>query len=212
MAQKRPSLVVIAGPNGSGKSTFVEQLRQHAWLEGVRYINADEIARDEFGDWNSPDAVLNAARRADERREACLANRDDFAFETVFSTQAKVEFLARAAAAGYFIRLFFIATEDPGINIRRVALRVREHGHNVPSGRIVSRYHRSIRNLAAGLKLADRGYVYDNSAEGAEPRLLLRSADGKVVRFYAGDAPVWVQDAIAALTENRPPEDGEDRI
>jgi len=183
MDNRRPSLVVIAGPNGSGKSTFIEELRLRGALGGFRYINADEIARDEFGDWNSPEATLRAARRADELREACLANAEDFAFETVFSTDQRVQLLARAARAGYFIDLFFIGTADPAINARRVAQRVREQGHDVPLDRIVPRHGRSLANLPAGLRVASRGYVYDNSVDGAEARLVLRTREVRCSRL-----------------------------
>jgi len=32
------------------------------------YLNPDEIARDRFGDWNSPTAVLQAAERTAKAR------------------------------------------------------------------------------------------------------------------------------------------------
>ena len=68
----RPKLIVIAGPNGSGKTTFTNQVLRHDWSDGCLFINPDNIARDEFGDWNSPDAVLKAVNRAKEIREECL--------------------------------------------------------------------------------------------------------------------------------------------
>jgi predicted ABC-type ATPase len=55
-----PVLIVIAGPNGSGKTTVTERLRADHWSDGVEYLNPDEVARDRFGDWNSPAAVLRA--------------------------------------------------------------------------------------------------------------------------------------------------------
>lgn len=55
--------MVIAGPNGAGKTTVTVQLRKDRWSDGVEYLNPDDIARDRFGDWNSPDAVLNVDAR-----------------------------------------------------------------------------------------------------------------------------------------------------
>jgi uridine kinase len=57
----KPVLIVIAGPNGAGKTTITKRLRSEQWSENVEYLNPDEIARDRFGDWNSPDAVRQAA-------------------------------------------------------------------------------------------------------------------------------------------------------
>lgn len=42
-------------------------------------------------------------------------------FETVFSTLDKVQFLGRAKASGFFIRLFFVGTDHPDIDVRCVA-------------------------------------------------------------------------------------------
>jgi predicted ABC-type ATPase len=39
-------------------------------------------------------------------REALLAARQGIAFETVFSTDDKLDFVARAKATGYFVRVF----------------------------------------------------------------------------------------------------------
>ncbi len=87
-----PALLVIAGPNGAGKTTVTTRLRADHWSEGVEYINPDDIARDRFGDWNSPEAVVHAARWAEARREELLRARAGIAFETVFSAPDKVEF------------------------------------------------------------------------------------------------------------------------
>ena len=60
---------------------------------GCVYINPDEIAQNEFGDWNAPEAVLQAAQIATERREDCLTKNESLIFETVFSAQDKIDFL-----------------------------------------------------------------------------------------------------------------------
>jgi predicted ABC-type ATPase len=57
---EKPRLIVVAGPNGSGKTSITEQLLMHQWMAGCVYLNPDFIARDEFGDWNAPQAVSQA--------------------------------------------------------------------------------------------------------------------------------------------------------
>ena len=62
MAENKPKLIVIAGPNGSGKTSVTSQILKHEWLKNFAYINPDNIAQEQFGDWNSPEAVLKAAQ------------------------------------------------------------------------------------------------------------------------------------------------------
>jgi predicted ABC-type ATPase len=169
----RPRLIVVAGPNGAGKTSITEQLLRHEWMGGCEYVNPDYIARDEFGDWNAPDAVRKAADRAAEVRERCLREGRSLAFETVLSMPDKIEFIRRAKQGGFFIRLFFVGTDDPSINAKRVALRVMEGGHDVPIGKIIARYTRSLANCSITAHIADRAYIYDNSVDnagGGEPR------------------------------------------
>lgn len=193
-----PVLLVVAGPNGSGKTTVTVRLRAEHWSEGVEYINPDEIARDRFGDWNAPHAVLDAARWATARRAQLLATRSGIAFETVFSAPDKLDFLARARDAGFFVRLFFIGTCDPRINAARVANRVMAGGHTVPIEKIVSRFERSVANLPVAIDIAHRTYIFDNSADGIEARLRARIQDGLLRKIY-GELPEWVATVVAPL-------------
>ncbi len=194
----KPALLVIAGPNGGGKTTVTARLRVERWSEGALYLNPDEVARDRFGDWNSPEAVLAAARWTDARREELLAAGSGIAFETVLSTPSKIDFLARAKERGYFVRVFFIGTSDPRINAARVAGRVMEGGHTVPIEKILHRYSRSMANLVAAIRVADRVYVYDNSIDGVEARLCVRTQDALLRKIYI-EPPEWVADAVSAL-------------
>lgn len=180
----KPTLIVVAGPNGSGKTTITEKLLRHEWMDGCVYVNPDIIAQEKFGGWNSPEAIIKAAEHAQKVREECVANKQSLAFETVFSIQEKLQFLKQAKAAGFFVRLFFICTNDPSINAQRIALRVMEGGHDVPITKIIDRYYRSINNCVKAVSIVDRAYFYDNSINDADPIQLFRVADGKIVKYY----------------------------
>ena len=187
----KPVLIVIAGPNGSGKTTITSKILRHEWLEGAVYVNPDQVAQDRFGDWNSPEAVLKAAQYCEEQREECLRKQQSLIFETVLSTDGKVDFIRRAHETGYFIRIFFVSTAHPTINASRIAQRVMEGGHDVPITKIISRYQKSILNCKRVAAIADRVYVYDNSVDDAEARLLFRMTDGRPFKQYTDDVPEW---------------------
>ncbi len=197
----KPALLVIAGPNGAGKTTVTKRLREDRWSAGVEYLNPDDVARDRFGDWNSPEAVMKAAQWTEARREELLAAGDGIAFETVLSTASKIDFLSRAKAKGYFVRVFFIGTTDPRINAARVAARVIAGGHTVPIEKIVTRYLRSMANLSRAIEVADRVYVYDNSIDDVEAQLCARTQDGLLRKVYS-DLPQWVDEAVLSLARH----------
>ncbi len=187
----RPVLIIIAGPNGSGKTTITSKILRHEWMEDAVYINPDQVAQERFGDWNSVESVMNAARYCEQWREECLRNNNSLIFETVLSSEGKLDFIRRAHEAGFFIRLFFVATAHPSINASRIAHRVMNGGHDVPITKIISRYSKSILNCKRCIKLVDRVYIYDNSVDGADAKLLFRMTDGSLFKVYSDDIPEW---------------------
>lgn len=107
------------------------------------------------------------------------------------SADDKVDYILRAKEAGFFIRLFFVSTESPTINAKRVASRVLKGGHDVPIPKIISRYSKSIANCIALAPYVDRLYVYDNSIEDFEVQLLFRLSNGKLIKSYKDNLPSW---------------------
>jgi predicted ABC-type ATPase len=182
---KNPLLIVIAGPNGSGKTSITKKILQHDWIEECEYINPDDIAKNIFGDWNNKEAVLKAAILSTKMREDFINAGKSLIFETVLSADDKVDFIKKAKEKGYFIRLFFVGTDSPTINASRITKRVMEGGHDVPISKIISRYSKSIANCCVCSTIVDRVYLYDNSVDFDEPKLLFRISDGKILKQYA---------------------------
>ena len=213
MSALRPRLVVIAGPNGSGKTSITHQLHdlRHKWMAGCAYINPDNIAQEELAGWNDQASILRAAQLATDRREVCLREGRDLAFETVFSTQEKLDFLLRAHRAGFFIRFLFVGTETPVINAKRVAARYLQGGHSVPIEKIVSRYIKSTTNALIAATFVDRAYFYDNSVDLAPNMIpswspLFRTESGRLCAKYPCPQQTWAADLYNALATNIPPE------
>jgi predicted ABC-type ATPase len=198
---KKPKLLIVAGPNGAGKTSVTSKILKHEWIEGCEYINPDNIARDVFGDWNSNDAVMQAAQYAEKLRNGCITQKCSLIFETVLSAQDKIAFIEKAKQAGYFIRLFFIGTDSPQINASRIAYRVMKGGHDVPVHKVISRYYKSIANCSIVAGLVNRLYVYDNSTDDAFPQLLFRASNGKLVKKYTS-INHWAEDIFQKVVSD----------
>lgn len=187
----KPVLIVIAGPNGSGKTSVTSKILHHEWMEDAVYINPDIIAQEKFGNWNSKEAVMQSVEYCEKLREECLIRHKSLIFETVLSVEDKIDYILRAKKAGFFIRFFFVCTNHPAINAARIARRVMEGGHDVPITKIISRYDKSIANCCVVSEIADRTYLYDNSIENADVKLLFRLSDGVLVKQYVDEIPRW---------------------
>ena len=187
----RPLLTVIAGPNGSGKSFWTDILKRQEVFSDAPFLNPDTIAA-RLGDPNNLEVILQAARDAEIQRERWLVEGRSFAFETVFSAPDKVAFLRRARDAGYRIHIFFLSTGNPEINAARVARRVMAGGHDVPIGKIISRYGKSHIQAAQVALWVDCLYLLDNAVDGRAPILCAWSIRGQWQAPQNQTIPPWV--------------------
>jgi predicted ABC-type ATPase len=155
----RPIIVALAGPNGAGKTTFYGA---HLEAAGLRFVNADDLARElELDPYEAADA-------ADRLRKALVDLRESFVFETVFSDPvgSKVEFLRSASTLGYTVVLCFIGLDSAALSDERVAMRVLQGGHDVPADKVAARYPRTLENLARAIRELPHVLVFDNSDLG----------------------------------------------
>lgn len=131
-----------------------------------------------------------ASRVAEFLRYALLASRQSFTFETVMSHPSKLDFLRDAKAVGFRTYLYFVATEDPEINVARVRARVQKKGHDVNRDKIISRYARTLDSLFDAVRLVNRAFIFDNSATA--PQLIVEVEEGRKVSFKTEVIPAWV--------------------
>ena len=131
-----------------------------------------------------------AADIADFFRQSLLNAKISFSYETVMSHESKLKFLQKAKKEGYRIYLYFIATEDPEININRVKVRIAQNGHPVNEDIIKSRYYRSLENLKSAVLLSNRAYMFDNS--GIISKLIAEVTEGRQVEVIDENSlPNW---------------------
>lgn len=185
LLDQRPIIVAVAGPNGAGKTTFYEsQLRDC----GLRFLNADVLARE------LDLAAYPAAEIAAKLRQELVDQRESFVFETVFSDPVgeKLAFLLAAAQAGYAVVLCFIGIADASRSDERVAMRVSQGGHDVPTDKLIARFPRTRRNLQEAIRVLPCVLVYDNDVLNTPFRLVAVYQNGRRT-FLAKPVPGWLK-------------------
>jgi len=139
-----------------------------------------------------------ASVAVDFLRRKLLEQKATFTFETVMSHPGKVALLAEAQRCGYRTYLYYVATDDPEINVSRVQNRVGLGGHPVPEAKIVSRYHRSLELLVEAVKHTNRAYIFDNSTDNSDRTLawVAEITDGQILELKTSRIPSWFKRAI----------------
>lgn len=137
-----------------------------------------------------------ASVAADFLRQKLLERRVSFSFETVMSSPDKVALLELAQRLGYRTYLYYIATDDPAINVARVKARVNLGGHDVPEDKIVSRYARSLNLLMEAVKHTNRAYLFDNSRHGGERLWVAEITGGAELELKCDPMPLWFQKVV----------------
>ncbi len=140
-----------------------------------------------------------AAMLADFYRSEYIDRKESFSFETVFSHPSKIETIKTAQNSGFRTYLYFVATENPQINISRVYSRVKQGGHDVPVDKIVERFYRCLDNVGAALPYLNRAYIFDNSDNGI--RFVAEMNDGNWT-FYTRTLPKWFLSSILTHIES----------
>jgi len=130
-------IIMFAGPNGSGKSTLINDFLYNPKHQGLLYVCPDAFFPLLYP--NPPTdheeykkCYITTMELAEKIRTTLIDEGRDFVFETVFSTNEKIDFLKNARSKGFSIFANFVTTSSPDININRVAKRVKDGGHDVP--------------------------------------------------------------------------------
>lgn len=142
------------------QSTYPREYKR-PFESGEIYIDEEDYLHFSANGINS----YSVAIVADFFKEQYLKHRISFSFETVFSHPAKIDILRRAQAAGFKTYMYFVATENPVINVNRIKERVALGGHDVPEEKTRSRYLRCMEQVRYALPYLNRAYFFDNSME-----------------------------------------------
>lgn len=185
---QRPVIVAVAGPNGAGKTTFYEA---HLKASGLRFLNADVLAGELGID------AYQAAEVAAKLRQEFVSQRESFVFETVFSDPVgdKLAFLKQVAQQGCAVVLCFIGIADANRSEERVAIRVSQGGHDVPTDKLTARFPRTMTNLKQAIQELPCVFIFDNDDLQTPYHLAAIFQNGRQT-FLAKSIPGWLEPAL----------------
>jgi len=172
-----------------------EFLKQAGFGDAVKQL-AFANGRLDFGGVEANSYLASVV--GDFLRQKLLAQKVSFTFETVMSHPGKVDILKQAQVAGFRTYLYFVATDDPAINVSRVRNRVALKGHDVPEDKIVTRYFRSLNLLFEAIRHTNRAYIFDNSGDSKSGRQtwLAEITDGKQLELKTDKVPAWFKRSV----------------
>ena len=91
--------------------------------------------------------LLIASRLFLNEIETCIAQQQDFAFETTLAGRSYLKLVRRLQAQGWRVELIYLALPSMEMSKLRVAERVAHGGHDIPVADIERRFARSLGNL-----------------------------------------------------------------
>jgi len=185
-------LWLLVGGNGAGKSTFYRLVLEPL---GLPFVNADLLAKLVYPA-AAEEHSYEAALLAEQQRNTLLLSGASFCFETVYSHPSKVDFTARAKALGYTVIMVLIHLEQAELNAARVAQRVQEGGHNVPTEKLLKRIPRLLDQVKMAIPLCDEVRVLDNSSAEDPFRPLLTIKLGQL-ECHQHPLPAWASQLLA---------------
>jgi predicted ABC-type ATPase len=129
----------------------------------LHFVNADLIAAG-LSPLKSELAALAGGRLLLRELDRHSAAKADFAFESTFSGLTYALRMRKWKVAGYRIEIVFLRLESVQLALKRIADRVRQGGHHVPSADVARHFERGWNNFQTTYRaLADSWAVYDNS-------------------------------------------------
>ena len=170
--EQKPVLIILAGSAGAGKTTFYESKLKTVFPTLLK-ASASPLEQTET---NRARARLLKAGQPFVYQDATIDS----------------QIIQEAHDSGFDVKVFYIATEDPNLNMGRVLVRVNNGGAFASLARIPDDYAQSMKQLSDVKKVADDLMLFDNTAHGRGHRLVAHFQAGELMKL-ARSVPKWAQ-------------------
>jgi len=190
MHTHQPIFFVFAGNNGSGKSTLRNLIIDKIGVE--INIDPDAIAR-RLDPVNPESKRVSAGKEVIKSVKKYIEEGKDFSIETTLAGKNAIRQMQKAKEMGYEVTMFYVALRNVAQNVERVAMRVKNGGHNISTEDILRRNTTSFKHLYEYANIIDNLILIDNSEDDGE--IVLEINDG-VITFEAYNLPQWAIPAV----------------
>ena len=170
--EQKPVLIILAGSAGAGKTTLYESKLKTVFPTLLK-ASASPLEQTET---NRERARLLKAGQPFVYQDATIDS----------------QIIQEAHDSGFDVKVFYIATEDPNLNMGRVLVRVNNGGAFASLARIPDDYAQSMKQLSDVKKVADDLMLFDNTAHGRGHRLVAHFQAGELMKL-ARSVPKWAQ-------------------
>lgn len=193
MHPHHPIMFVFAGNNGSGKSTLRNLIIDRIGIE----INIDPDAIARRLDAKNPESKpVSAGKEVLRSVRRYIKEGKDFSIETTLAGKNAIRQMQQAKEAGYEITMFYVGLSNVTQNVQRVALRVKNGGHHIPTEDILRRHTTSFKHLYEYAHLPDNLILIDNSKENGE---IILEMNDKTITYQAEPLPSWAAPLLERL-------------
>jgi len=172
---QKPVLILLAGPAGAGKTTFYESQLRTVFPALLK-------------------ASTSPIEQAETDRERSRLTKEGHS-SVYQDTTIDSQMIREAQEAGFDVKVFYVGTEDPNLNMGRVLLRASNGGPFAALARIPDDYVHGLKHLPEAKKLADDLMLFDNTAHGRGHRLVAHFHVGELMKL-ARSVPKWAQKAF----------------
>jgi predicted ABC-type ATPase len=182
--EELPEVNIVVGPSASGKSTLVQSLINSIDGEQIKYIPHLEYSHSVVEDG------------------VCLCEKEEVViFESILCSKEQRERFMEIKNAGLYVRMFFISTEDPFINVLRGTKQTLLKGKKCDTKHICERYYKSLAAAIALSPYVNELCVFDNSIDNRAPELVLQMDGERTILYRSRNIPEW---ALLFINSNNP--------
>lgn len=169
--ENKPEINLIVGSTGSGKTTLVRSM-----LSNLQFVDVNHLSQIE---------CLSPMILSEDKLNST------FIIESILCSQSQRDCVISLKQSGAYIRMFFVSTDSPFINIDRIVKRDILSNSKIDVRKILERYFKSMAGAIALAPCVNELFILDNTDDQKPLKVILHVADGDRIIYRENGIPQW---------------------